>query len=83
MRRGDKIEMLVMYCGCGEIIKIASYQCDVDNPIQISFENVGVFRFPESVDEITKKKANCLSKFAFCSINEVRLYFYILLAKLI
>ncbi|ANX07437.1 hypothetical protein BEST7003_2548 [Bacillus subtilis BEST7003] len=55
----------------------------IDNPIQISFENVGVFRFPESVDEITKKKANCLSKFAFCSINEVRLYFYILLAKLI
>ncbi|AEP91660.1 hypothetical protein I33_2714 [Bacillus subtilis subsp. subtilis str. RO-NN-1] len=26
LRRGDKIEMLVMYCG--EIIKIASYQWD-------------------------------------------------------
>lgn len=28
LRRGDEIEMLVMYCGCGEIIKIASYQWD-------------------------------------------------------
>jgi hypothetical protein len=37
----------------------------IDNPIQISFENVGVFRFPESVDEITKKKSKLPVKVCF------------------
>ncbi|QHL55058.1 hypothetical protein C7M23_02182 [Bacillus subtilis] len=67
--------MLVMYCG--EIIKIAPYQWD-----DFSFENVEYLDF-QSQGMKLRKKANCLSKFAFCSINEVRLYFYILLAKLI
>lgn len=50
--------MLVMYCG--EIIKIAPYQWD-----DFSFENVGVFRFPKSVDEITKKKQTACQSLLF------------------
>lgn len=48
LRRGDKIEMLVMYCG--EIIKIAPYQWD-----DFSFENVEYLDFQSQGMKLRKK----------------------------
>ncbi len=42
--------MLVMYCGCGEIIKIASYQWD-----DFSFENVEYLDFQSQGMKLRKK----------------------------
>lgn len=54
LRRGDKIEMLVMYCG--EIIKIAPYQWD-----DFSFENVEYLDFQSQGMKLRKKQTACRS----------------------